>query len=101
LSPVILALTTRAIYDFLHSPERGTVTFRRVDEALADGPWRREGIYVFPRERVTNEEWSRVFERFLEAGFLIPPTPRDPLILPGELSPGEEKALAECLLEGL
>jgi hypothetical protein len=100
-SPVILALTTRAIYDFLHDPERGAVAFRRVNEALANGPWRREGIYVFPKERVTDEEWSRGFERFLKAGFLIPPTTQDPLVLPGELSPGEEKALAGCLREGL
>ncbi|MDR1468845.1 MAG: hypothetical protein LBT00_06080 [Spirochaetaceae bacterium] len=96
-SPVILALTTRAVYDVLHSPERGAAVFGRVDEALADGPWTRAGLYVRLRQRAPDEEWARLFRRFLDAGFLAPPTQRDPLILPGELSDGEEQALAECL----
>ncbi|MDR1095097.1 MAG: hypothetical protein LBL31_01765 [Spirochaetaceae bacterium] len=96
ISPVILALTTRAIYDVLHTPERGTVVFKRVEEALAAGSWRRTGIYVTPKEKMTDTEWDRIFKRFLDAGFLLPPTSHDPLILPGELSPGEEKQLAEC-----
>jgi hypothetical protein len=96
LSPVILALTTRAIYDVLHTPERGTAISKRVEEALTGGPWRRTGIYVTRREKTTADEWARIFRRFLDAGFLIPPTPHDPLILPSELSPGEEKLLAEC-----
>jgi hypothetical protein len=97
LSPVILALTTQAIYNVLRCPERGTTVPGRVDEALADGPWTRTGIYARLKERATDEDWTRIFRRFLDAGFLIPPTQRDPLIVPGELSPGEEKALAECL----
>jgi hypothetical protein len=97
LSPVILALTTRAIYDVLHNPERGAVVYPQADEVLAGGSWKREGIYVRLRDEAADEEWARIFRRFLDAGFLIPPTQRDPLILPGELSPGEEKALAECL----
>jgi hypothetical protein len=97
LSPVIMALTTRAIYNALHSPERGAVAFRRVDEALADGPWTREGIYMRLKETATDDGWARIFKRFLDAGFLAPPSPCDPLILPGEMSDGEEKALAECL----
>jgi hypothetical protein len=99
MSPVILSLTTRAVYDVLHTPERGTAAFRQVDEALLTegAPWTREGIYVRLRERATDEEWARVFRRFLDAGFLIPPTQQNPLILPGELSGGEEKVLADCL----
>jgi hypothetical protein len=96
ISPVILALSTRAIYDVLHSPERGDVVFKRVEKALANGPWRREGIYITPREKMTDNEWTRIFRRFLDAGFLIPPAQHDPLILPGELSDGEDKLLAEC-----
>jgi hypothetical protein len=33
----------------------------------------------------------------LEEGFLIPPAPAEPLILPGILSPGEEAKLAALL----
>ena len=97
LPPVILALTTRAVYDMLHCPERRAVVYPQVNEALAEGSWTREGIYVRLKKQAADEEWARLFRRFLDAGFLIPPTQRDPLILPGELSPGEEKALAECL----
>jgi hypothetical protein len=68
-----------------------------VEAALADSAWRRDGIYVALKERVMNEEWARIFRRFLEAGFLVPPTQQDPLVLPGEMSSGEENALAECL----
>jgi hypothetical protein len=96
ISPVILALTTRAMYDVLHNPERGTIVFKRVEEALCNRPWQREGIYITPKQKMTDTEWERIFKRFLDAGFLIPPTQHDPLILPGELSPGEEKRLAEC-----
>jgi hypothetical protein len=39
-----------------------------------------------------------LFSRFLENGFLIPPVPSHPLILPGILSPGEEAKLADLLL---
>jgi hypothetical protein len=97
ISPVILALTTRAVYDMLHCPERGTAVSKRVDEALTSGPWMREGIYVRLKEPIPDEAWARIFRRFLDAGFLAPPIQQAPLILPGELSPGEEKALAECL----
>jgi hypothetical protein len=97
ISPVIMALSIRAIYDALHNPDRGRVVYRRVEAALAGSVWRREGIYVVLKERVTDEEWTRIFRRFLEAGFLVPPTQQDPLVLPGELSPGEENALAGCL----
>jgi hypothetical protein len=97
ISPVILALTTRAVYDMLHCPERGTAVSARVDEALTGGPWTREGIYVRLKEPAPAETWARLFRRFLDAGFLAPPTQQTPLILPGELSSGEEKALTECL----
>jgi hypothetical protein len=97
ISPVVMALTTRAIYDVLHNPERGRVVFRQVDAVLAKSLWRQEGIYLSLKERVSDEEWTRVFRRFLDAGFLVPPTQEEPLVLPGELSHGEEKLLAECL----
>jgi hypothetical protein len=34
---------------------------------------------------------------FLEKGFLLPPSPHEPLILPGMLSQGEETKLANLL----
>jgi hypothetical protein len=41
--------------------------------------------------------WETRFRRFLAAGFLLPPVPDSPLILPGEMSKGEEAALAAVL----
>jgi len=39
------------------------------------------------------QEWETLFKQFLEAGFLLPPTPSFPLILPAEMSDGEEAKL--------
>ncbi|MDR0642588.1 MAG: hypothetical protein LBG07_09025, partial [Treponema sp.] len=41
--------------------------------------------------------WEELYRRFLDGGFLIPPGPGAPLILPGSLSPGEEAKLAALL----
>jgi hypothetical protein len=38
-----------------------------------------------------------LFRQFLEAGFLLPPVPSQPVILPGELSPGEDAKLTSVL----
>jgi hypothetical protein len=35
-----------------------------------------------------------LFKKFLAGGFLIPPEPQEPLILPGELSAGEAAKLS-------
>lgn len=104
--PVILAMATRACYTLLASPERGKMTFRRIKEVFAkDGSslsWRLEGIYIWREDAAEDtcvEDWEAVFRRFLDGGFLLPPAPSDPLIIPAELSKGEEAALARLLLE--
>jgi hypothetical protein len=113
LSPVLLAAAVRGIYDLLAAaPLRGNPRFPKIDKALAKNgcPWRRRGIYLthggeekagassggnFPGARA----WEVLFRGFLEEGFLLPPVPEQPLVLPGILSPGEEAKLAK-LLEG-
>jgi hypothetical protein len=100
--PVILAAATRACYTLLASSERGKMPFKRIQEVFAkggsSGGWRLEGIYIWRKETNT-EDWEAVFRRFLDGGFLLPPAPSDPLIIPAELSKGEETALARLLLE--
>jgi hypothetical protein len=100
--PVILAMAARACYSLLASPERGVMPFRRIKEVFAEGGsaggWRLEGIYIW-REETAAEDWEAVFRRFLDGGFLLPPAPSGPLIIPAELSRGEEAALARLLLE--
>jgi hypothetical protein len=85
------------VYDLLASPDRAKPSFPRVAKALQGTRWRRQGIYLYPKERPGNDEWAALFSKFLEAGFLLPPNQDQPLILPGELSPGEEAKLAAVL----
>ncbi len=103
LPPVLLAVAARGIYDILSSPQRAKPNLPRVFKALKNdalsqkGQWRRDGIYLSLKKDPEHNEWQRLFEKFLEAGFLLPPSPSQPLILPGELSAGEDAKLAAML----
>jgi hypothetical protein len=101
VSPIILAATIRAIHDLLASPERGKVQFSLITKAFANESlaknWTLNGIYIYPREDI-RRQWPAVCALFLEQGFYISPSPSDPIILPGELSKGEETKLANLLL---
>jgi hypothetical protein len=99
LSPVLLATATRGIHDLLATPERGNLKFPRIEKTLKKKPWQRKGIYLELKEKPETESWDTLFQKFLEAGFLLPPSPSLPLILPGELSDGEEAKLATVLSE--
>ena len=97
LSPVLLALVARGVHDLVAAaPARSNPVFPRVSRALrgASREWRRRGPYLTPTRSIQREEWAAMFRRFLGAGFLIPPVPFQPLILPAALSPGEEARLA-------
>jgi hypothetical protein len=94
LSPVLLAVATRGIYDLLAEPQRAKPALPRTDKALQKTVvWQRQGIYLTLKEKP--ETWETLFRQFLEAGFLLPPNLLQPAILPGELSDGEDKKLSE------
>jgi len=97
LSPVLLATATRGIHDLLAAPERATPHLQRVDKVLKNNRWQRRGIYLELKEKP--KSWDALFDKFLSAGFLLPPSPSFPLILPAELSDGEEAKLAAVLGE--
>jgi hypothetical protein len=99
ISPAILAAAARAVYDLLASPERGKPKYSKIEKALKTPghPWKREGIYLSYGDKVDMDFWETLWKQFMEEGFLLPPTPGDPLILPGTLSPGEETKLAALL----
>jgi hypothetical protein len=97
LSPVLLATATRGIHDLLATPDRAAPHLQRVDKVLKKSRWQRRGIYLELREK--RETWDALFEKFLNVGFLLPPVSSFPLILPGELSDGEEAKLATVLSE--
>ncbi|MDR2964302.1 MAG: hypothetical protein LBU88_00815 [Treponema sp.] len=98
--PVLLAAATRGIYDIIAAaPEREYPQLPNTYKALkADtSPWRRESIYLTLKETPSLKTWAALFDKFLQAGFLLPPTPEHPVILPGELSDGEDAKLAAIL----
>ncbi|MDR2759259.1 MAG: hypothetical protein LBB78_07760 [Spirochaetaceae bacterium] len=97
VSPVILAAGIRGIYDLIAAPERGNLRFFKIEKALARNRWQRQGIYLTLPEIPDTASYGDLFRDFFDRGFLLPPAPNQPLILPGVLSPGEEAALAELL----
>ena len=105
LSPVLLAAASRGIYDLIAAPDRVKPVFPRIAKTLQKSPanlcWQRRGIYLSLREKPNTESWATLFRHFLDSGFLIPPIPSQPLILPGGLSPGEEAKLADALGAGV
>jgi hypothetical protein len=96
LSPGALAAATRAVYDLIAAPCRAPAAFPKLDRVLArSGVWTRRGCYLTLKEPPDEEAYTALFRRFLDRGCLIPPSPAEPLIVPGVLSPGEEAALAD------
>jgi hypothetical protein len=95
LSPILLAAAARGLYDLLAAPESAKPVMPKVFKALkSNKTWKREGIYLTLKKESTNAEWETMFKKFLDAGFLLAPDPSQPVILPGELSAGEDAKLA-------
>jgi hypothetical protein len=110
LSPVVLAAAVRSVWDLIAvlpgaaakpasgaQQAREACPFPRIRKALVQSPWRRRGVYLTLVAPPGDEAYAALFRRFLDQGFLLPPGPGQPLILPGVLSPGEEAALAVLL----
>jgi len=101
LPPVLLAAAARGIYDLISAAKaRANPIYPHIAKALKNNLqnfWQRNGIYLTPKQKPSQEEWAALFRRFLENGFLLPPHPSQPLILPGVLSPGEEAKLVSLL----
>jgi hypothetical protein len=97
LPPVLLAVATRGVHDILAAQQRAAPLLPKVFKALQNSRCIRRGIYLYLKEEAAPDMWAELFKKFLEAGFLLPPSPLFPVILPGELSEGEEAKLAEVL----
>jgi hypothetical protein len=98
LPPVLLAAAARGIYDLIAAaPERAKAPFPRIAKSLKNSQWWCQGIYLSLRQTPSSDEWAALFRHFLDNGFLLPPVPSQPLILPGVLSQGEETKLAGVL----
>jgi hypothetical protein len=101
ISPVLLAPAARALHDLSavledHSADRHR--YAKIEKVLENSKqWRLRGIYLTVEPGINQEEYAALFRRFLDGGFLIPPSPAEPLILPLSMSAGEEAKLAELL----
>jgi hypothetical protein len=106
VSPAALAAAARCVWDLIAaSPGRASPRFPKLDAALNRGSvesriWRRQGLYLTcspnnDLDSACTGGYPALFRRFLDGGFLLPPSPFQPAILPGELSPGEEAKLAD------
>ena len=97
LPPVLLAVAARGVHDMVATATgKPAPVFRRIAKVVRNekSAWRQCGRYLL-YDGV--ETWAAMFRRFLDAGFLLPPVPCQPVILPAELSPGEEAKLAQLL----
>jgi hypothetical protein len=102
LSPTLLSIAVRGVYDLIAAtPLRANLRYQKIDAALKKTSfWHRKGIYLFPEPSalaLNPANWEKLFRRFLDGGFLIPPGLDFPIILPGLMSPGEEAKLADLL----
>ena len=109
IPPVLLAPAARALYDLAAViKNKPLIRYPKIEKVLGSSKeeksaeekpaacrWRRRGIYL--TTEAEGEEYAALFRNFLEGGFLIPPSPEEPAILPLSMSPGEESKLAELL----
>lgn len=99
ISPLLLSVAARGVYDLIAAAaERARSHYPRISKALKSSQWQQQGLYLTLKQAPGSAEWAALFCHFLKHGFLIPPVPTQPLILPGVLSPGEESQLAKLLL---
>jgi hypothetical protein len=99
IPPVLLAPAARSLYSLAAEQKALSQNYRfpKIDKALKGSIWRRNGIYLTINRETEKEEYKKLFLNFLDGGFLIPPSPLEPLILPRIMSDGEEAKLASLL----
>ena len=95
IPPVLLAVAARALYDLAAVLKENKIPrYPKIEKAL--GPvWRRQGVYL--TTDANGAQYTAMFKKFLEGGFLIPPSAEEPAILPFVMSQGEEAKLAQLL----
>jgi hypothetical protein len=94
IPPLILSAATRAVYDLIAiAPKR-----QEVCHIPSASLWQQRGVYCSLIRRLSSADYERLFLRFLDAGFLLPPEQGQSLILPTGLSHGEAAKLDAALL---
>ena len=99
IPPLLLATATRSLYDLIAELKKPARRYPKIEKALGaqKSYWQRRGIYLTVTPKMDKEIYTSLFRRFLDGGFLIPPSSGEPTILPASMSQGEESALAALL----
>ena len=100
IPPVLIAPAARALYNLaaaVKASNWGRMRYIKIEKALSGSRWSRHGIYLMLNSGMDGTQYKALFLRFLDGGFLIPPSPAEPAILPASMSKGEEVKLAELL----
>ena len=105
IPPAVLSPAARALYNLAaamktFNPNR--MGYPKIQKAFDERPagerlWHRRGIYLTTEPGMDSAQYETLFRRFLEGGFLLPPSPLEPAILPLAMSAGEESKLADLL----
>jgi hypothetical protein len=106
IPPVLLAPAARSLYDLAARIRNSDLPrYTKIEKVFyksnSDGQksiWRRRGIYLTLDREMDSDEYVSLFRCFLEGGFLIPPSPEEPVILPLSMSDGEESKLSQLLV---
>ena len=93
ISTALLSGATRAVHNLVAALKAKRSVSPLLQESMQNTLWNLKGIYVHIRR--PESCYEALFRLFFEAGFLIPPDPLTPLILPESLSKGEEAHLAQ------
>ena len=107
IPPVLLAATARTIHNLAavqktFEAQRSWPDYPKIKKALdrqkpGRSIWRRQGIYLTIEPAAEKTHYEELFRRFLQGGFLLPPSQAEPAILPLVMSAGEQAKLAELL----
>ena len=109
IPPAVLAPAARSLFNLAaalktidknheeNQENRLQQMYPKVRKALAKSIWRRRSIYLTVEPSMNADEYAALFKRFFEGGFLIPPSPSEPAVLPLAMSAGEEAKLADLL----
>ncbi|TCW60957.1 hypothetical protein [Treponema sp. J25] len=101
IPPPLETFLVRGIWDIQRAtPLEFSHLFPRTLRVLDNSDlWIRVGPYVWSRSPGPLPRYAPVFKSFLEEGVLLPPHPALPIILPREVSKGEDALLARLFKE--
>ncbi|MCL2382013.1 MAG: hypothetical protein FWC64_10585 [Treponema sp.] len=107
IPPALLAPAARALHNLAAAlkacgPPCREQAYPKIRKALSGSQptpalWRRQGIYITAGPDTSGETYEALFRRFLDGGFLIPPSGKEPVILPLSMTSGEESKLAQLM----